>query len=54
MTDDMDKIVKENLRDEWQQEKSKWFVLDENDARQTRMPGLMKSEWKTKNGGIVW
>ena len=54
MTDDMDGIVKDELRKEWQEAKWKWFVQDENDPWQTRLPGLMKSEWKTKNGGIVW
>ena len=54
MTDVMDKIIKPNLRKEWESAKKNWFVLDETDAFQTRLPGLLKSEWKTTNGGIAW
>ena len=54
MTDEMDQIVKPNLRKEWESAKKNWFVLDETDAFQTRLPGLLKSEWKTTNGGIAW
>ena len=54
MTNEMDELVKPELMHEWPEAKKKWFVLDERDPWQTRLPGLMKSEWKTTNGGIVW
>ena len=54
MTDDMDSIVKPELKNEWERAKQQWFVLDETDASQTRRPGLLKTEWKTNNGAIVW
>ena len=53
MTDDMDKIVKPCMLDRWLQVKSTWFVQNESDPYETRLPGLMKSEWLTKNGAMV-
>ena len=53
MIGEMDDIVKPHLKEKWKAKKWTWFVEDENDAYQTRKPGLMKSEWKTSNGGMV-
>ena len=49
----MDDIVKPTLKEEWKTAKTTWFVQNENDAHETRRPGLMKSEWKTTNGAMV-
>ena len=54
MTGEMEEIVKPEYQHEWEEAKKIWFVQDENDPWQTRLPGLMKSEWNTSNGGIFW
>ena len=48
----MDDLVKENRRKDWPELKRKYFVLDENDAFDLRMPGKWKEEFSTTNGGI--
>ena len=53
MTAEMDDIVKPELTKEWEVVKKTWFVQNEDDAYETRLPGLMKSEWKTKNGALI-
>ena len=53
LIDEMDKCVKPELVDDWSTAKWSWFVKDESDPRQTRFPGLMKSEWRTTNGSII-
>jgi len=53
MVGEMDEIVKPELKEQWATQKWTWFVQHENDAYQTRKPGLMKSEWKTTNGAMV-
>ena len=53
MTGEMDDIIKPELKTEWETAKKTWFVQDEQDAYETRLPGLMKSEWKTQNGALV-
>ena len=53
MVDEMENCVKPALRKEWVEAQKEWFVQDESDPRQTRRPGLMKSEWRTTNGAIV-
>ena len=53
LIDEMDKCVKPELTDDWLTAKWSWFVKDESDPRQTRFPGLMKSEWRTTNGSFI-
>ena len=52
MTGKMDECVKAEYKNEWEETKKTWFVQDENDPWQTRLPGLMKKEWSTTNGGM--
>ena len=51
--DDMDKLVKSDMRKSWLDKKSKIFVLDENDPADLRYPGKWKQEFTTKNGAII-
>ena len=53
LTGEMDDVVKPELRGKWDDAKNSWFVQDENDPWQTRLPGLMKQEWATRNGAMV-
>jgi hypothetical protein len=48
----MDECVKAEYKDEWGETRKEWFVQDENDPWETRLPGLMKTEWITRNGAI--
>jgi hypothetical protein len=53
MTDEIDNIVKPELQDQWEEAKWSWFVRDHTDPYQTRLPGLMKEEWRTSNGAMI-
>ena len=53
MTENMAECVKAEYKDKWDEAKKTWFVQDENDPWQTRLPGLMKTEWTTRNGSMV-
>ena len=50
----LDELVKPELKDEWELAKKKWFVSNQESAAELRRPGLMKTEWYSCNGGIVW
>ena len=52
-TGDLDNLVKESHRKRWKKEKKNWFVLDENDPEDLRMPGKFKLEWQTSNGAFI-
>ena len=54
LVDELDCVVKPTMVDQWKNEKSRWFVTDPGDPKQIRQPGLMKLEWETRNGAIVW
>jgi len=54
MTDSMDKIVKPKYRSNWDTIRKMWFVINESDPYETRLPGKMKTEWETRNGSIIW
>ena len=54
LIDTMENLVKADKKEEWPQARAKWFVEDENDARDLRFPGKMKEEWSTTNGAIIW
>ena len=53
LTGEMDELVKEHLKLEWEEAKWSWFVKDHTDAYQTRLPGLMKREWSTQRGAFI-
>ena len=53
LTGDMDECVKVHLKSEWEDVKWTWFVQDNDDPYQTRLPGLMKEEWSTTNGAFI-
>ena len=52
-TDKMENLIRDEKRAAWVTAKSKWFVMDENDAADLRYPGKMKNEWSTVNGSII-
>ena len=53
LTDDIENLVKPDRRDEWKEQKEKWFVKDHLDAWDLRRPGKMKLEWASKNGAMI-
>ena len=53
LTDDMDALVKPEKKEQWINEKTKWFVVDPKDPYDIRLPGKMKLEWSTKRGAMV-
>ena len=53
LIDDMDKLVRPEMRNSWSREKTKVFVVDEKNAFDLRFPGKWKQEFTTKNGGII-
>ena len=50
--DEMDNLIKIEQKERWITLKKKYFVLDDSDAYDLRMPGKWKEEFATKNGGI--
>ena len=52
MIGNMDECVKTEFKNEWAEAQKEWFVQDENDPWETRLPGLMKTEWTTRNGAM--
>ena len=53
LTDDLEKLVKPEKKDEWPILKNKWFVVDLNNPRDLRFPGKMKTEWETTSGAMI-
>ena len=53
MTDDMENIVRKDMKESWDRLKKTWFVIDEKDPYDIRYPGKMKLEWSTAKGGMV-
>ena len=51
--DDMENLVRPEMKSSWEEKKSKIFVLDENNPYDLRFPGKWKQEFTTKNGGII-
>ena len=49
----MDDLVRESHKESWKTLKSKWFVIDENNPEDLRMPGKFKLEWSTNNGAFI-
>ena len=54
LEDDLENLVKPEMREFWDEASSEWFVKDHNDARDLRRPGKMKLEWSSTNGAIIW
>ena len=52
--DSLENLVRSDKKHEWEAAKSKWFVINHNDARDLRKPGKMKLEWSTTNGALIW
>lgn len=50
--DKIDNLVKKERKKDWADLKKNYFVIDENDAYDLRMPGKWKEEFTTTNGGI--
>jgi len=48
-TDDLDNLVRDNMRETWSCLKERWFAKDETPEEQ-RAPGKFKIEWSTKTG----
>ena len=53
LKDEMERLVKPEMRQEWEAASAKWFVKNHNDARDLRMPGKMKLEWSSTDGAII-
>lgn len=54
LTDEIDKIVRDEKLQEWGLKKKIWFVIDHDDPWDLRCPGKFKSEWTTKDGALIW
>lgn len=52
LTGEMHELIKPESKDDWEKIKGKYFVLDEKDPYDLRMPGKWKEEFSTNNGGI--
>ena len=53
LEDEMENLVKPEMRKYWREASGQWFVKDHNDARDLRRPGKMKLEWSSTNGGFI-
>ena len=53
LTDNLDNLVKFEMKESWITLKSKWFVVDPNDPWDIRYPGKMKVEWETTTGSMI-
>ena len=49
----LDLCVKKELMEEWKTAKWSWFVQNEDDPWELRLPGKMKCEWSTQNGALI-
>ena len=52
-TKDYHDLPRPELREEWDREFPKMFVVDEKNIDQKREPGLLKVEATVTNGGVV-
>ena len=50
---ELDDIVKDSKKLQWKEAKKEWFVVNNNDPLDLRMPGKMKLEWRTTEGAMT-
>ena len=53
LEDEMENLVKPEMRELWPAASAKWFVQNHNDPWDLRCPGKMKLEWSSSNGAII-
>ena len=53
LEDKMENLVKPEMKNLWENESRKWFVMDPDDAWDLRHPGKMKLEWSTTTGAMI-
>ena len=54
LEDELENLVKAEMRSTWPEAKTKWFVQNHQDAWDLRKPGKMKKEWESSTGSIIW
>lgn len=52
LTDEIDNLVKPEMRESWAENKFKWFVRDDS-PEEMRCPGKFKSEYTTYTGAYI-